>query len=98
MEYTAAPDSFLKQYLFEDNILMYQNGTMEFRENNVLSPLNKWEFTSCKELKLSSSTSDTSIVMTINKMEANAMIWQYNSVVVDSATWKVVNTIYFDRL
>ncbi len=98
LNYTSTKGTFLKEELYKDLLLIYNDGSMQFRENNVLSPLDKWEFTSCKELKLFSSKSDTNIVMTINQMEANAMVWQYNSTVVDTATWKVVNTIYFERM
>jgi hypothetical protein len=97
-DYSSAQDTFTKQQLYQDLLLVYNDGTMELRINNVLSPLNKWEFKSCKELKLFSSISDSSFVMTIDKMDADAMVWKYSSIVVDSVTWKVVNSLNFDRM
>lgn len=98
LDYSSSQDTFVKQELYKDLLLVYNDGTMEFRVNNVLSPLNKWEFTACKELKLFSSQSDTTLLMTIDRMDTNGMIWQYNSIVTDTATWKVLNSLHFSRM
>ncbi len=96
--YKSSQDTVLKQKLYQDILLIYNDGTMEFRTDNVLSPLNKWEFKSCGELKLFSSKSDSSIVMSLTQMDAKTMVWQYNSTETDSVTWNVVNALNFIRL
>ncbi|MCX6180382.1 MAG: hypothetical protein NT150_00450 [Bacteroidetes bacterium] len=94
-EFTTQQKTYTKQQLYKDLLLVYNDGTMEFRIDNVLSPLNKWEFASCQELKLFSSKSDTTLSIKISKMEANQMIWQYNTAAPDTVT---VNSVYFSRL
>ncbi|MFM7022260.1 MAG: hypothetical protein ACKOXB_04725 [Flavobacteriales bacterium] len=98
-QYTSAQDTFTKPYLKQDLLLVYADGSLQLRLDNILSPLDRWSFASCQELKLSSSASDTTLTLRINKMEAEAMQWEYTSTETDSiATWKVVNTFYYSRL
>jgi|GEM_PF-2635203 len=96
--YTVGDTSMVKKVLYRDNLLMYADGSMELRFANQLSPLNKWEFTSCTSLKLFSSNSDSVLVTNVVKMEAREMQWQFSATESDSAVHAVLQTLYFQRM
>jgi len=90
----ACEPKYTTNTLFQDNLVVFKDGSLELRMDNKLSPLNRWEFTECGKLKLSSSKSDSTFTFTIDKMDVNNMIWSYEY----TDTCKVKASIYFDRM
>jgi hypothetical protein len=90
----ACDPTFVTYTLYQDNMVVFKDGSLQLYTDNKLSPLDKWEFSDCKKLKLSSSHSDTSFTFNIEKMEATKMEWTYEYT--DSC--KVKATIVFDRM
>ncbi len=85
---------FTQTILLQDYMVVNKNGTLSLRIQESDSPLNKWKFGDCQNLILSSSSSDTTLSLTIDKMEDNKMVWSYRY----TDTCDVKATIYFDRM
>lgn len=92
-EHACSP-SFTTNTLFQDNLVVFKDGTLKLTLDEKPSVLDKWEFTECKKIKLSSSHSDSTIVFDIGEMERNEMVWTYTYT--DSCNVKA--SIYFDRM
>ena len=90
----ACDPTFVTNTLFQDNMVVFKDGTLQLRMDEQVSVLDKWEFTDCKKLKLSGSHSDSTIVFDVEQMESNQMVWSYQYT--DSC--KVKATIFFDRM
>lgn len=90
----ACSSKFTTNTLFQDNLVVFKDGSLELRMDNKLSPLDRWEFEECGKLKLYSSKSDSTFTFTIDEMDDNKMIWSYEYT--DSC--KVKASIHFDRM
>ena len=95
IQYDHACNSvFTTNVLYQDNLVVFKDGSIQLRMEDKLSPLDRWEFTECGKLKLSSSKTDSTFTFTIDKMDANNMVWSYNY----TDTCAVKASIFFDRM
>jgi hypothetical protein len=93
-EHKCSGSDFTTYTLFQDNLVVFKDGSLQLRLSDKLSLLDKWEFSDCKKLKLSSSKIDSTFTFDIETMESNKMEWSYEYT--DSCQVKA--TMYFDRM